>query len=69
MALIQFSHCTFQGVNYNGTYQTAQRCIWLVWAFIICRGVEIVKFSTCPGQVKSQNVLVHIKFYLSERTN
>ena len=31
------------------------------------RGVEIVNFLLVQGQVKSQNVLVHRKFYLSER--
>ena len=30
---------------------------------------EIVNFSTCPGTSKSQNVFVHRKFYMSERTN
>ena len=35
----------------------------------IVRVVEIVKLSSCPGANKSQNVLVHRKLYLSERTN
>ena len=36
-----------------------------------CRGVEIVKFSTCPGegQVNGHNVLVQRKFYLSKSTD
>ena len=29
--------------------------------------MEIVKCSTCPGASKKPNVLVHRKFYLSER--
>ena len=29
--------------------------------------MEIVKFYACPGARKSQNVLVHRKFYLSQR--
>ena len=29
--------------------------------------MEIVKFYTCPGQVKSHNELVQRKFYLSKR--
>ena len=34
---------------------------------VILINVEIVKFITCPGASKSQNVLIHRKFYLSER--
>ena len=32
-----------------------------------CRGVEIVKFSTCPGTSKKLKCTCPLKFYLSER--
>ena len=35
--------------------------------FTLNRGVEMEKFDTSPGTSKQHNVLVRIKFYLSQR--